>query len=78
MRNFALIAVLLILLTSTLSVAFYLWTSLEEVEMGFHGYLALALGAVVTTLVGVGLMALVFYSSRRGHDDDAHRPPDGQ
>ena len=76
MRNYVLVAVLLILLAGALLVALYLWTSLEQVEMGFHGYLALALGAAVTMIVGVGLMALVFYSSRHGHDEKAHHPPD--
>jgi uncharacterized membrane protein YidH (DUF202 family) len=33
------------------------------------GYVALGFGALITVLVGVGLMALVFYSSRRGYDE---------
>jgi hypothetical protein len=33
------------------------------------GYVALAFGALITVLVGVGLMALVFYSSRSGYDE---------
>jgi len=41
------------------------------VEIGFHGYMALGLGAGVTILLWVGLMSLVFYSSRRGYDDEA-------
>jgi len=41
------------------------------VEIGFHGYMALGLGAAVTILLWVGLMRLVFYSSRRGYDDEA-------
>jgi hypothetical protein len=31
---------------------------------------------VVTFALGAGLMALVFFSNRRGFDDRAHRPDD--
>ena len=45
-----------------------------EVEMSIHGWLALGLGVVVTLAVGIGLMALVFYSSRKNYDDAAGQP----
>jgi hypothetical protein len=35
--------------------------------------LALALGILFTSLLGVGLMALIFYSNRSGQDEEAHR-----
>ena len=35
-----------------------------------YGYFAIAGGALVSLLVGGGLMALVFYSNRHGYDDD--------
>jgi hypothetical protein len=34
-----------------------------------QGYTALAIGAVFSLIVGIGLMALLFYSSRRGYDE---------
>jgi hypothetical protein len=37
-----------------------------------EGYVALALGAGFTVVVGVGLMALLFVSSRRGYDEPPH------
>ncbi len=37
--------------------------------MPAQGYIALALGAVFSLIVGVGLMALLFFSSRRGYDE---------
>jgi hypothetical protein len=43
-------------------------------QMNAHGWFALALGVVLTVALGVGLMALVFFSARRGFDDD--HPPD--
>jgi hypothetical protein len=33
------------------------------------GYVALVLGVVFSLVVGAGLMALVFYSSRKGYDE---------
>lgn len=32
------------------------------------GYIAMTFGIIVTLGLGSGLMALVFYSSRKGHD----------
>lgn len=37
---------------------------------GFHVNFAMVLGALGTIGVGVGLMALTFYSSRSGADDE--------
>ncbi|HEY7645030.1 MAG TPA: hypothetical protein VH858_08335 [Hyphomicrobiales bacterium] len=37
--------------------------------MSGHGYVAMALMIVVSVALGCGLMALVFYSSRRGYDE---------
>jgi hypothetical protein len=44
------------------------WSALEGVRISPLGWLFMVLGAVVTFLVGAGLMTLVFYSSR--HDRD--------
>ena len=38
--------------------------------MGFTGWFTLTLMVVLTLGVGVGLMGLVFYSSRKGYDDN--------
>lgn len=37
--------------------------------LSVHGWIALSLGTVLSLLVGGGLMALVFYSARKGYDD---------
>ncbi len=47
----------------------WVWMSLGNAEISTHGMIALTLGIVVSVVVGVGLMALVFFSSRRGFDD---------
>jgi hypothetical protein len=47
------------------------WNGLGASEMSPAGWLALGLGVVVTLALGVGLMSLMFISSRRGYDDRA-------
>ncbi len=54
----------------------YVWEKMGHVELGFHGWLALIAGAVGTIVLGCGLMALSFYSSRSGHDEDAWTDPE--
>ena len=54
----------------------YAWWRMADVQIGFHGMTALILGAVFSLLLGGGLMALVFYSHRHGHDDGPHSPLD--
>jgi hypothetical protein len=64
-----------ILSLSVMAVAVYLWLSLGDVEMGWAGYLALVAGGLGTLGLGVGLMALVFYSHHMGYDDRAGGNP---
>jgi len=74
MRSFGialLLTVLLGLLAASLWYAYGLWTSLEAADMPPGLYIAMAGGVLFSLLVGCGLMALVFYSSRHGYDDRA-------
>ena len=51
------------------------WWGVEEVaetQISAHGYVAMALGIVLSIVIGAGLMALLFYSARHGHDDIDH------
>lgn len=50
----------------------YMVTS-QGVEMSLHGHIAMALGIFFTYAVGAGLMALLFFSNRNGHDDAVHK-----
>jgi hypothetical protein len=68
MRSALLIAVLLALFGITVAWAIYAWSTID-VEMSIHGYIAMILGIVFSLLVGCGLIALMFYSSRRGYDE---------
>ena len=40
-------------------------------DLGTHGWIAFTLGIVVTSALGVALMALVFHSDRSGRDESA-------
>lgn len=53
-------------------IALFAWHEFGDADLGFNGYLALILGAFFTAVVGVGLMALVFFSSRSGHDEEVY------
>ncbi len=67
-----LIATLLALLAGAGYVLVAGWTLESDVQMSAHGYIAMTLGIVLSLAVGIGLMALVFYSSRHGYDEPPH------
>lgn len=45
------------------------WTGIGDSEISGAGWLAMGLGIVITLALGIGLMALVFISSRRDYDE---------
>lgn len=48
---------------------FYRNWILVDVDLPPWGWISLVAGVVATLAVGVGLMALIFYSSRMGYDE---------
>ena len=50
------------------------WAGLGDTGMSAAGWIALVLGVAATLALGMGLMALVFISNRRGYDE----PGDGR
>lgn len=50
-------------------VLFGILTNWDPAYMSIHGWIALGLGTFLSLAVGGGLMALVFYSARKGYDD---------
>ena len=64
-----LITALFALLALSVWFAAYAWTHLGGDPVPTYGYVAIAGGVVISLVVGGGLMALVFYSSRHGYDD---------
>jgi hypothetical protein len=67
----AIIAALVALLILTGIWATMVWNSSGDVVMDKHGWIALGLGTFFSLLIGCGLMALMFFSNRSGHDDAA-------
>ena len=70
-------AVLLGLLTLAATFTVQAWQRFPD-HMGARGWVALVLGGVSSIVIGCGLMALMFYGSRTGRDDqpkasDFHR-----
>ena len=66
----AIIAALVILLVMAFVWAGSVWTSID-VQMGRAGWLALIMGTIFSLVIGCGLMALMFFSHRSGHDEEA-------
>ena len=64
------IAALCAMLVAASVLGYLGWTS-TDTSVPASGYVALVLGVVFSLVVGVGLMALVFYSSRKGYDEPA-------
>jgi hypothetical protein len=78
MGAWILIAVMLAILAGAGYVAYQGWTVVEGPDMPASLYVAMGLGIVFSILVGSGLMALLFYSHRKGFDARAagEREPD--
>jgi hypothetical protein len=67
--SYIILAILLVLLIATAVVAGLGWSSAAEVKVSRSGYIAMSLGILFSLAFGIGLMALVFYSSRAGYDE---------
>ncbi|MBN9040705.1 MAG: hypothetical protein BGP05_17585 [Rhizobiales bacterium 62-47] len=72
------IALVTTLLAMLAAVGWFAYSGLSagSKPMPTEGYIALIAGVTVSTIIGVGLMALVFYSSRHGYDDLPQRDDD--
>jgi hypothetical protein len=74
----ALIAPILAILAAAGWLAARTWLAAAAAPMPASAYVALTLGVVFSLVIGCGLMALLFYSSRHGYDDntfvDGSRP----
>ncbi len=45
------------------------WPTAQDAQFSVHMWIAMGLGAGLSLAVGGGLMALVFFSARKGYDD---------
>lgn len=69
MQKTAVILPLLGFLAASIWFAYYVWSSDAGPPLPTSGYVAMALGVLFSLVVGIGLMALVFYSHRHGYDE---------
>jgi hypothetical protein len=69
MRRLYILVPLFALLAVALWFAASAWVHFDGGAIPLYGYVAIGGGVVMSLLVGGGLMALVFYSSRHGYDD---------
>lgn len=60
--------VLAVLLAWATWYSMHTWSALSGVTVSTAGWVFLVMGVVVTAVVGAGLMALLFYSSRKNYD----------
>jgi hypothetical protein len=65
---------LIILLGMLVAVGYFAYSAMAAggAPIPAGGYVALVLGAGFTLVVGIGLMMLLFLSSRRGYDEPPH------
>lgn len=69
---FALVVALAIMLAAALWYAASAWLALAGPPMPAIGYVAMGAGIFFSLIIGCGLMALLFYSSRHGYDEPHH------
>ena len=67
--SWTILLVLVSLLAATFAIVYFAWTLGKDADVPASGYVAIAFGVVVSLAVGFGLMALIFYSSRKGYDE---------
>lgn len=69
--SWAVLAILMVFLVLAIVFAVVGWGSADAAtgqSMSTTGYVAMTLGVIATLALGIGLMSLVFYSNRKGHD----------
>jgi hypothetical protein len=74
----AILAPLFAILAAAIWFAAGAWISVSGPPMPAAGYVAMTLGVVFSLVVGCGLMALLFYSSRHGYDEPFQHDEDGR
>jgi len=67
--SWIILIVLLSLLVATGVIIYFGWTLGNGTDVPTSGYAAMAFGVIISLAVGFGLMALLFYSSRKGYDE---------
>jgi mannitol-specific phosphotransferase system IIBC component len=67
--SWIILIVLVLLLAATMAVVYLGWTLANGTDVPASAYVAMIIGVLIALGVGFGLMALIFYSSRKGYDE---------
>jgi hypothetical protein len=73
MRRIVVFSVICVVAIIAVFLAIGAFGGLSGLGLDTHGVIALALGILITSGLGIGLMALVFYSNRSGQDESVQR-----
>jgi hypothetical protein len=76
LRMIAVIVPLFAILGAAAWFASRAWTAVSGPPMPAAGYVAMTFGIIFSVVIGCGLMALLFYSSRHGYDEPSQRLED--
>ena len=68
-KNKIIIFLFLAALSIVLFFSIKLWFSWDFIKISYHGLFAIAICVVMSLIIGSGLMALAFFSSKYGYDD---------
>jgi flagellar basal body-associated protein FliL len=67
--SWIILIVLVSLLVATAIAVYFGWTLATGTDVPTSGYAAMVFGVIISLAIGFGLMALLFYSSRKGYDE---------
>src|SRR5258708_8244894 len=67
--SWIILIVLLSLLVATGVIVYLGWTLGNGTDVPTSGYAAMAFGVIISVAVGFGLMAVLFFTSRKGNDE---------
>ena len=68
-KNKIIISLFLAVLSLVLYFAIKLWFDWDFITISYHGFLAIVICIVMSFIIGSGLMAMAFFSSKYGYDD---------
>ena len=64
------LAIAAVAITVVVGAVAVFWSRIGDTGMSAGGWIAMGLGILITLALGIGLMSLVFISSRRGYDEE--------
>jgi hypothetical protein len=67
------VALAITILLAVVVVIAEFWSGIGDSQISLAGWFAMGLGIIVTLALGIGLMSLVFFSSRGGYDETSRR-----